>query len=131
MNELAAMLAAGLSLGPAPLTHAPHNHHNVVAHVRHYTPSNKWLASWYGGGEKLASRTANGERFNKWGLTAASRTLPMGTKLEVCYRGCAVVRINDRGPHINTGRNLDLSFGAAKAIGVVRVGVARVRVTQR
>lgn len=72
-------------------------------------------------------RTASGERFNPHGMTAAHKTLPFGTKLRVCLRGCVVVRINDRGPYIR-GRSLDLSRGAAAQIGLVSAGVARVRV---
>lgn len=84
------------------------------------------LSSYYGGGERLNRHTANGEVFRPGGLTAAHRTLPMGTKLQVCYRGCAVVRVNDRGPAAWTGRVLDLARDAAQAIGMS--GVARVRV---
>jgi len=87
-----------------------------------------WRASFYGGGEKLNAHTANGERFHPGGLTAAHRTLPMGTRLSVCYRSCTVVRVNDRGPAAWTGRNLDLSRGAAAQIGLIKVGSAPVRV---
>jgi rare lipoprotein A len=83
------------------------------------------IASYYG--SESGNRTASGERFNPNGLTAAHRTLPFGTRLRVCYRGCVVVRISDRGPFIR-GRSLDLSKGAARAIGMLRVGVARVHV---
>lgn len=90
-----------------------------------------WRASFYGGGPKRFepnTHTASGERFNQWGLTAAHRTLPIGTKLHVCYRGCTVVRVNDRGPALWTGRNLDLSRGAAAQIGLIQVGSANVHV---
>lgn len=71
------------------------------------------IASVYWEGRK----TANGERFLPDGLTAAHRTLRFGTRLRVMYRGrVVVVRINDRGPFIK-GRALDLSRGAARAIG--------------
>lgn len=83
------------------------------------------LASYYG--SESGNRTANGERFRPNGLTAAHRTLPFGTRLRVCYRGCVVVRVNDRGPFVR-GRSLDLSKGAARAIGMLGVGVARVSV---
>jgi hypothetical protein len=73
-------------------------------------------ASFYGAGERLNKRTANGEVFNPRAMTAAHRTLPFGTRLQVCYRGCTVVRINDRGPAAWTGRSLDLTAGAARAI---------------
>ena len=85
------------------------------------------LSSWYGPGFH-GRLTANGERYDMHGLTAAHKTLPFGTKLEVCYDGCATVRINDRGPFIGA-RELDLSYGAAKAIGLVNPGVANVKVT--
>jgi rare lipoprotein A len=75
-------------------------------------------------------RTANGERFDRFGLTAAHRTLPFGSLLRVTYPRSGrsiVVRVNDRGPYIR-GRDLDLSEGAALRIGMHRAGVARLQV---
>jgi rare lipoprotein A len=70
-------------------------------------------ASWY----KMGRWTASGERFKPDGYTAAHRSLPFGTKLKVTYHNRSVtVRVNDRGPFIR-GRQLDLSRGAARAIG--------------
>lgn len=86
-------------------------------------------ASFYGGGraERLAARTASGERFDPRALTAAHRSLPFGTRLRVSYRGRSiVVRINDRGPAASTGRALDLSRGAAAALGLTPAGVGLV-----
>ena len=83
------------------------------------------LASYY----KSGKQTANGERFNPNGLTAAHRTLPFGTKLRVTNLRngkSVVVRINDRGPFIR-GRVIDLSLGAAKLVGLNRSGVAKIR----
>jgi rare lipoprotein A len=74
-------------------------------------------ASYYNSG----SRTASGERFNKHGLTAAHRTLPFGTRVlvqSVKTGRSIVVRINDRGPARWTGKDIDLSEGAARAIGM-------------
>lgn len=89
--------------------------------------SGSMLSSWYG--PYFHGRlTANGERYDMHGFTAAHRTLPFGTQLRVCYRGCVDVRINDRGPFIGA-RELDLSYGAAKAIGLVNPGVANVQVS--
>ena len=85
------------------------------------------LSSWYGPGFH-GRLTANGERYDMHGLTAAHKTLPFGTKLRVCYDQCVDVRINDRGPFIGA-RELDLSYGAAKAIGLVDPGVANVNIT--
>jgi rare lipoprotein A len=79
-------------------------------------------ASWYMHGK----RTASGERFVPDGLTAAHRTLPFGTKLQLTRNGKSIiVRINDRGPFIR-GRDLDLSRGAARELGCVSVGHCRV-----
>ena len=85
------------------------------------------LASWYGPGFH-GRTTANGESYNMYGHTAAHKTLPFGTKLRVCYQGCVDVRINDRGPFIG-GRELDLSQGAARSIGLDGPGVDYVTVT--
>ena len=85
------------------------------------------LASWYGPGFH-GRTTANGESYNMYGYTAAHKTLPFGTQLRVCYRSCVDVRINDRGPFIGA-RELDLSQGAAAAIGLIGPGVANVEVT--
>src|SRR5690349_12705111 len=72
--------------------------------------------------------TANGERYNSEALTAAHKTLPFGTRLRVSYKGKSViVRVNDRGPFIK-GRQLDLSRGAARELGMLNAGVANVRV---
>ncbi len=73
--------------------------------------------------------TANGERYNPSGYTAAHRSLPFGTKVRVTNARTGrsvVVRINDRGPFIG-GRIIDLSVGAARAIGLTSTGVGGVR----
>lgn len=76
-------------------------------------------ASWYYEG----TITANGERYNPDGLTVAHKTLPFGTKLRLTYHGKSIiVRVNDRGPYIR-GRTIDLSRGAAKALGCIKIGV--------
>jgi rare lipoprotein A len=83
-------------------------------------------ASYYDSGRI----TANGERFLPMGFTAAHRTLPFGTKVRVTNRRTGksvVVRINDRGPFIH-GRILDLTRGAARAIGLEATGVANVTI---
>jgi rare lipoprotein A len=82
-------------------------------------------ASWYSQGY----RTANGERFHPEGLTAASRTLPFNTRVRVTLNGrSVVVRISDRGPAAWTHRCIDLSRGGARAIGLVAMGVATVKI---
>ena len=86
------------------------------------------LTSWYGPGFH-GNLTANCERYNQNGLTAAHKTLPFGTRLKVCFKRCAVVRVNDRGPYIH-GRSIDLSKGAADAICLTNSGVGWVKVTR-
>ena len=87
------------------------------------------LASWYG--EQHHGRlTASGEPFDMRRLTAAHRTLPLGTRLRVTSLAngrSVVVRLTDRGPY-RPGRLIDLSHAAARAIGAVDRGVVRVRV---
>jgi len=85
------------------------------------------VASYYGK-ELSGRRTANGERFNPYGMTAAHRTYPFGTKLRVTNLRtgkAVVVRISDRGPFIR-GRIIDLSLGAAHAIGLSGTGKVRI-----
>ncbi len=85
------------------------------------------IASWYGY-DWSGNKTANGERYNPEGLTAAHRTLPMGTKIRVTNTRnglSVVVRVNDRGPFIR-GRIVDLSAGAARILGMISSGVAPV-----
>lgn len=87
-------------------------------------------ASWYGG-QFHGRKTANGETYNQWALTAASKTLPFGTVVRVTNsrNGDYVdVRINDRGPYVG-GRIIDLSHAAANEIGLTASGVAPVKVT--
>ncbi len=84
-------------------------------------------ASWY----KMGHTTASGERMNARALAAAHRTLPFGTRVRVenlSNGRSVVVRINDRGPFTG-GRVIDVTQGAAEELGMIRSGVARVKVT--
>lgn len=84
-------------------------------------------ASWY----KMGHTTASGEKMNARALAAAHRSLPFGTKVRVDNLSngrSVVVRINDRGPFVG-GRVIDVTQGAAEKLGMVRSGVARVKVT--
>lgn len=86
-------------------------------------------ASWYGRAFQ-GRKTATGERFNMRAMTAAHRTLPLGTyvRVTVPHTGKSiVVKINDRGPYVH-GRVLDLSYAAAKALGMQHQGTARVKI---
>lgn len=83
-------------------------------------------ASYY----KHGARTANGERFDPHGYTAAHRTLPFGTRVlvtNVKTGKSVIVRINDRGPFIKN-RIIDVSYGAAKMLGITATGVATVKI---
>lgn len=97
-------------------------------HSNSWHPYQTGKASWYGV-KFLWRKTASGERYNMWAMTAAHKQLPFGTYVRVTNlkngRAC-VVRINDRGPFVS-GRIIDLSAEAAKQIGIYRAGVAPVR----
>jgi rare lipoprotein A len=91
-------------------------------------PAAASAATGYASFYKSGYRTANGERYNPQGFTAAHRNLPFGTKLQVTNLRngkSVIVRINDRGP-FHKKRVLDLSYGAAKAIGLHRAGIGRI-----
>jgi rare lipoprotein A len=86
------------------------------------------LASWYG--EESSGVTASGETFDHEELTAAHRTLPLGSKIEVTNlrnNRSLVLRVNDRGPNV-TGRLVDVSRAAAARLGFVGSGSAAVQV---
>ena len=107
----------------ASCTSAPSSHNS-----HDWRPYQTGKASWYGAKFQFR-KTASGERYNMFAMTAAHRKLPFGTYVRVTNlkngRAC-VVRINDRGPFVS-GRIIDLSAEAAKQIGVYSAGVAPVR----
>ena len=85
-------------------------------------------ASWYGKYFQ-GKKTANGESYDMNGLTCAHRSLPLGSWIRVTNmknRKSVFVRVNDRGP-VPENRIIDLSFGAAKAVGLARSGVGKVK----
>ena len=88
------------------------------------------LASYYG--EAFQGRpTSSGEIFDMYAMTAAHKTLPFGTMLEVTNLengNSVVVRVNDRGPFV-ADREIDLSQGAAEKLGMITAGVARVSIS--
>jgi rare lipoprotein A len=98
--------------------------HDAPAHTDIASAPNG-LASYYTEGQK----TANGETFNTHELTAAHPSLPFGTRLRVTNvsTGQSVtVRVNDRGPYV-PGRVVDVSYSAAEQLGMVKGGVAKVK----
>ncbi len=118
--RLAAVLVASLYLAGCSLFH-----HEAPAPG----PVETGIASWHGA-ELQGNRTASGERFDQRALTAASRTFPIGTRLRVTNLDngrSVVVRVNDRGPFAR-GRVIDVSYAAARALGMVGRGTARVQI---
>jgi rare lipoprotein A len=92
-------------------------------------PAQIGTASWYGAAFH-GRRTASGERFDRHALTAASRSLPFGSRVRVTNLTngrMVIVRVNDRGP-VARGRVLDVSYGAARELGMIERGSARVRI---
>ena len=88
-------------------------------------------ASWYGPGFH-GRKTANGEVYDQNSFTAAHKSLKFGTLLKITNlknNKSVVIRINDRGPYIH-GRDLDLSKAAASELGMVRKGVAKLKVEE-
>jgi rare lipoprotein A len=142
-----AMVAATLLLGGSVTEASAKSRHHLHGHYHHHHAveansagsNSSWrnanasiaptsgtgrtfsgIASYYG--SESGSRTASGQRFNQNAMTAAHRTLPFGTRLRVSHGGRSViVTINDRGPFVR-GRVLDLSTGAARAIGLGGTG---------
>jgi rare lipoprotein A (peptidoglycan hydrolase) len=130
LGVLTVMLAgcSSQSYTPAPLRAA--TYYAPPPHESYGTSSRTEVASWYGPGF-AGRRTSSGETYNPEALTAASKTLPLGSHVRVTNPDTGrsvVVRINDRGPFVR-GRSLDLSHGAAQQIGLTGKGVGRVRVT--
>jgi rare lipoprotein A len=110
-------LVAAPTVSFAHTSHSPKHAHGAITGI----------ASWYGPGFN-GRATANGERYDMLGLTAAHKTLPFGTKVRVTNLkngNSVIVRINDRGPYIGQ-RLIDLSKTAANNIGLLATGTAMV-----
>ena len=133
---LAVMLLAGCSGNPPPGRKSP-------AHTKPYKVFGRWyhplaeagdfrqrgIASWYGK-DFHGKKTSNGERYNMYAMTAAHKTLPLGTWVRVRHLGNGrqiTVRINDRGPFVH-GRIIDLSYTGAQKLDLVGPGTAKVEI---
>ncbi|EGP09645.1 septal ring lytic transglycosylase RlpA family protein [Afipia clevelandensis] len=127
-NASVALIAIGLLALGATASEAGHR---KASHERSWRDANASIGRSFSGkasyyGNESGSRTASGQRFNQEAMTAAHRTLPFGTRVKVTHAGrSVVVTINDRGPFIK-GRVLDLSKGAARAVGLTGRGVGHV-----
>ncbi len=119
---LSTFFVAAMFCAPRSSSTDPAPHRTITTHTGY--------ASYYA--EKFDGRkTANGERFSNAQYTAASKELPLGSRVRVTNpqtHRSVVVRINDRGPYV-PGRLIDLSRRAAADLGMLRIGVAMVRIT--
>jgi rare lipoprotein A len=141
-NTALAILAATILVGGTAteasarsIRHHHYRHHHHQAKASEGTSGSSWrdanasvgatgsftgVASMYG--NESGSKTASGQRFNENAMTCAHRSLPFGTKLRVSHGGRSIiVTVNDRGPFVR-GRVLDLSTGAARALGISGLG---------
>ena len=128
LTAIVATLALATTVSATPSVNSTQSHVSVPS--QQLIAQSVGQASYYGNepGEG-GPLTANGERYNSNELTAAHRTLPFGTRVRVTSPNTGrsvVVRINDRGPFVG-GRIIDLSVGAARAIGLTNSGVGTVR----
>ncbi len=101
--------------------------YQVMSDSKNYTETG--LASWYGS-RFNKKRTSSGERFNMYQMTAAHKTLPLSTYVQVTNLSNGkqvIVKVNDRGPFVSN-RLIDLSYAAAKKLGMVGRGTAPVEV---
>lgn len=137
------LFACAKAKAPVPKGYAPPPQYKVPATQRPYTVNGRTYyplpsaegfveegyASWYGR-DFHNKNTANGERFDMYGISAAHKILPINTMVRVTNleNGKEILcRINDRGPFVKD-RILDLSYGAAQQLGIAGKGLARVRV---
>ena len=114
-----ALLAGGISIFGCAASRPPQGEQAGEVGIASY-----YSAKFHNG------QTASGERYSKYAMTAAHRTLPFGTRVRVTHienGRHVVVRINDRGPFVK-GRSIDLSYAAARKLGMVLEGVAKVRI---
>jgi rare lipoprotein A len=105
-------------------THVPKAHTSTHHSKTHHQST----ASWYGA-EFHGKKTANGERFNMYAMTAAHKTLPLSSYAEITNlknHRSVIVRINDRGP-FHGKRALDLSYAAAKELGIKGLGSVQIK----
>jgi len=127
---VAAVLVTGLEAAPRNNTHPEEYVQSNTSSPRpnHRKPYQVGTASWYGR-YFHGKATASGEPFDMYQFTAAHRHLPLGTMVQVTNLRngeTVVVRVNDRGP-MPKSRIIDLSYGAARAIGLSGHGIEPVR----
>lgn len=117
MLRIISAVALSLLLSMPVSAKVHHHKHHRHTHHKHVSTRHLGMASWYGPGFH-GRRTASGERFNQYAMTAAHKTLPLGSLVRVTSletNQSIIVRINDRGPY-RRGYIIDLSKGAARAL---------------
>ena len=122
--------AAPATATPTSLAHTepPVPTSDPTPEAKHWKDRLRGLASWYGGVFN-GRKTASGEVFDMYAMTACHPTLPFGSLVRVVNQAnqrSVVVRITDRGDLVSEGRIIDLSYGAAKKLGMTRAGLAHV-----
>ena len=133
LSPMAATLLLATALGAAPGNSTPDSQKGAPGQIQEHKPSRPpkaqvGKASWYG---RIFQhkKTASGEPYDMYQFTAAHRTLPLGSWIKVTNLKndrSVVVRINDRGP-VKRNRIIDLSYSAAKMLGIGHDGVDPVR----
>ena len=110
--------------------HHKHSHHHRHSGSAGHSDGKHGMASWYGP-KFQGRRTANGEHYDMYAMTAAHRTLPLSSYVEVKNlknNRSVIVRINDRGPY-HGRRIMDLSYAAAKELGIQQSGTGAIVIT--
>jgi rare lipoprotein A len=110
--------------------HHHHSHHSGRHHHSGPSDGKHGTASWYGS-DFHGKKTANGERYDMYAMTAAHKTLPLSSYAQVTNlknKRSVIVRINDRGP-FHGHRVMDLSYAAAKELGLQQRGTASIKIT--
>ena len=118
-NPIQSAEASGRHKAHVSKAHRTKHHSNTHHHS---------TASWYGA-DFHGNRTASGERFNMYAMTAAHKTLPLSSYAEVTNlknHRSVIVRINDRGPY-HGKRAMDLSYAAAKELGITGTGSVQIK----
>lgn len=115
---------------PVVANEAPAANNNTQAASKHHGKLFRGIASWYGSVFN-GRKTASGEPFDMYAMTACHPTLPFGTKVRVTNlrnKKSVVVRITDRGDLGDDGRVIDLSYGAAERLQMINSGLAKVSI---
>ena len=123
------MVSCGPSIAYGDYVNSNGMSRKQIEAIKNHPKTQIGIASYYGS-KFHKKRTANGEIFNMYKVSAAHKTLPLGTKVRVINlknRRSLTMTINDRGPYAK-GRIIDLSYKAAQKLGFVNEGTTKVRI---